>query len=102
MQFSPAGKILPTLLTNIVEGQGLGVNLKMFYFASLDSFFQSFLHCQRIWIGVELVLVNDDNQTGVKFTLTSAVIVEILLERRFKADRKRKQDTIFTPLTDCL
>ena len=99
---SRSGNIFPTLLTNIVEGQGLGVNLKMFYFPSLDSFFKSFLHCQRVGIGVELVLVNDDNQTGVKFTLTSAVIVEILLERRFKADRKRKQDTIFTPLTDCL
>ena len=88
--------------TNIVERQRLGVNLKMFYFACLDSFFQSLLHCQRFGVCVELVLVNDDNQSGVKFTLTSAVIVEFLLERRFKADRKRKQDIIFTPLTGWL
>ena len=88
--------------TNIVEGQRLGVNLKMFDFASLDSFFQGFLHRERLGVGVELVLVNDDNQSGVNFTLTSAVIVEIVLERRFKADRKRKQDIIFTPLTVCL
>ena len=83
--------------TNIVERKRLGVNLKMFNFASLDNFFHRLLHCQRLGICVELVLVNDDNQSGVKFTLTSAVIVEILLERRFKADRKRKQDIIFSP-----
>ena len=83
--------------TNIVERQRIGINFKISYFAAFHSLFQGGLDCQSIGICLELVLVNDDNQSGVKFTLTSAVIVEILLERRFKADRKRKQDTIFTP-----
>ena len=61
--------------TNIVERQRIGINFKISYFAAFHSLFKGGLDCQSIGICLELVLVNDNNQVGFKFTLTFAGMV---------------------------